>query len=449
MVILPSLARACRPLVVAALLAAGGGSAWAAEAERGDFAALRDRAHRMSKARGATAADKTAMVSELAECGTVEAARLIIAVGLAADEAEPRSAARVALARLVADKRIASALLSSYRGEAARSTPLANELAIVLLAAEAGDPRGGMRTMFNRVPPATVLATVAGICAATRRTDDATGVAALRTLTELPCFSVSLACRRGIVATLASLKDPAAIEALVDMMSSLRGEARGDAIAHLARVSGERHGTDAKAWRAWLDASRAAGAPAAANVRPAETPPEQAAAPDSQAAYYDIPIYADRVVFVIDTSGSMQGPRLETAKRELQSAIFTLPETTLFAVLFFNSRVGPWQPQFVPATDANKRAAAAFVSQLPPVGRTATSDAFEAAFTFDAEAIFFLSDGEPSAGRVTDPAGILELVARLNAGRAVSVNTISIMGGAAFLENLARANQGSFRAVDE
>jgi hypothetical protein len=41
------------------------------------------------------------------------------------------------------------------------------------------------------------------------------------------------------------------------------------------------------------------------------------------------------------------------------------------------------------------------------------------------------------------------MVSQLNASRGVSVNAISIMGGAEFLEELARTNRGSFRAIDE
>jgi uncharacterized protein YegL len=438
-----------RTVSFAAMVMATCSVGWSAEPGGQEFTALRTRALRMSKNRSASAADRQAMVAELAGCRSVPATRLIVSVGLAALEPDARSAARMALVQLAEDERIAAAILADYRTAAARSDPLAAELAIVSLAAEGDDPQGPVRAAFARTPAAAIVPAVAGICAAARGADDATAVAGLRTLTTLPCFAGSLACRRGIVATLADLKDPGAVELLVELMQSLRGEARGDAISQLTRLSGRQLGDDAKAWRAWLDASRAA----TVEGKPLENKPvgEEPADPvndEKRASYYGIPVYADRVVFVLDTSGSMQGPRLETAKRELESAIFGLPEETFFTVLFFNSGVGPWQRQLVQATDLNKRAAAGFVARLPAEGGTATSDALESAFTFDAEAIFFLSDGAPTAGRITDPVRIVEMVSRLNAGRYLSVNTISIMGGAAFLENLAKANHGSFRAVD-
>lgn len=155
------------------------------------------------------------------------------------------------------------------------------------------------------------------------------------------------------------------------------------------------------------------------------------------------------MVFVLDTSGSMLGPRLEAAKRELESAIMALPAETAFTVVFFNSGAGSWRRMLVEATDPNKRDAVTFVARLPAEGATATSDALQAAFTFDAEAIFLLSDGEPSAGRIADPAGIIQFVTELNRGRAVTVNTIGIMTGGGFLDELVKADHGTFRAVAE
>lgn len=436
-------------LLLALAIGLGAVASPAAPPDESDFTAVADRARRLAKDADATPADRTAVVISLAEHGSTEAATLIISVGLGATDPEPRTAARAALVRLADDPRIHSHVFAAYRRASARPGPLAAELAIVLLAAEADDDRGSLRTLLDRAPQAGMLATAAAVCAAAGRAGDPTAVQALRTLARLRCFAGSLACRRGVIATLAGIPGPESIEALVDMMEELRGEARGDAITRLVKVSGENHGTDARAWRAWLQAAADTGARPAPDEDFAGAPAPAAAEDAAGADYYGIPIYADRVVFVLDTSGSMEGLPLEAAKRELESAIFSLPAETFFTIVFFNSDVGPWQRQLVQATDSNKQAAAAFVARLPAQGGTATSDALQAAFTFDTEAIFFLSDGAPSAGRITDPAGIVEFVTRLNEGRYVSVNTISIMGGAAFLETLAQANHGSFRAVDQ
>ena len=102
------------------------------------------------------------------------------------------------------------------------------------------------------------------------------------------------------------------------------------------------------------------------------------------------------------------------------------------------------------AGDDAKRSAAAYVSGLTAAGKTASFDALDAAFRYDAEAIFFLSDGEPTAGRMVNPAQIIRFVAEANKNRRLSLHTIGIMpdnGLAQFLQVLATANNGAYRHV--
>lgn len=432
-------------IALATMLGLSDSPCLAAEPAASEFSAVKERARRMATNRKATPAERMALISELSAYPVAAAASHIVTIGLGAPEQDTQSAARAALMGLTSDLKVNASLLAAYRREAAKSTPLAEELAIVLLAT--GDRQ--FVNLIDRMPPAGIVPACSRVCAAAIRAGDPPAIEALRTLAKSQCFVASLACRRGIINALAGIQDVAAVEALIDLLDDVRGEARGDIVTKLVRVSGKSHNTTAAAWRAWLDSNRneLGQFPLASQEHPVLD--DSAAADEEMAAYYDIPIYADRVVFVIDTSGSMSGAKIEAAKRELVSAIFTLPETCFFSVLFFNSTVEAWQRQLVPATDASRRAAADFVTRLPIDGGTATCDALQAAFAFDAEAIFFLSDGEPSVGRIIAPAGIVDLVAQLNAVRGISVNTISVMGGAPFLEALADANQGSFRAIDQ
>jgi uncharacterized protein YegL len=147
-------------------------------------------------------------------------------------------------------------------------------------------------------------------------------------------------------------------------------------------------------------------------------------------------------VFVIDISGSMRGPRLEMARRELGNVVAKLPPTSAFSIVVFNQRVVVWQPSLVPASPANKEAVTQYVSHLQARGTTATYDALDAAFHFDAEAVYFLTDGKPTCGRA-------------NHARRFSIYTIGIAPGPigglfdTFLKTLAEQNYGSYRHVDQ
>jgi hypothetical protein len=63
------------------------------------------------------------------------------------------------------------------------------------------------------------------------------------------------------------------------------------------------------------------------------------------------------------------------------------------------------------------------------------------------DTVFVLSDGEPSGGAITDPAGIRAAVAEWNSGRGVVIHTVSIGGGLPILEWLAQDSGGSFTRV--
>jgi Ca-activated chloride channel family protein len=160
-------------------------------------------------------------------------------------------------------------------------------------------------------------------------------------------------------------------------------------------------------------------------------------------------------VFVLDTSGSMTGGRLEAAKRELISAINGLGDRVQFGLVVFNTKVGAWQKQLAPADARSKQAAAGFINRLPAQGTTASYDALELAFQFDAEAIYFLTDGVPNGGKVDGPEEIINLISRGNSTRRESIYTIGIGVGPEgspfewFLKTLAERNYGAFRRVDQ
>jgi len=76
---------------------------------------------------------------------------------------------------------------------------------------------------------------------------------------------------------------------------------------------------------------------------------------------------------------------------------------------------------------------------------TASYDALEAALSFDAEAIYFLTDGAPFGARSRSPAAIVTVISKLNRLRRMTVNSIGIGVGQegnvfdAFLKALANA----------
>ena len=93
--------------------------------------------------------------------------------------------------------------------------------------------------------------------------------------------------------------------------------------------------------------------------------------------------------------------------------------------------------------------------QSAPGGHTASYDALETALGYDVEAIYFLSDGDPNAGKISVPDAIIAAIVQANHMRRVSVYTIGICPGApggpldTFMRSLAEQNLGIYRRVDK
>ena len=329
--------------------------------------------------------------------------------------------------------------------------PLIESLIGVLLASDIPEIQRDVKKLINgRVAssadgPATLIA----VADALGKQGDHPAVAALARMSELKCFATVFGFRRAVVQAICRIRRFESLELLIKLLPTIDGEVRGDAMRQLGQWTGQMHGTDATAWRTWWTEHKEEFQFPANDLlaKPA------AAAPGSP-SYYGLTIQARRVVFVVDISGSMAGSRLAAVVRELTTAIEALPSDASFNIVIFSSRAITWQPKLMPATATTKLMAKQYVYALRAGGRTAAYDALEAAFRFDAEAIYFLSDGEPNAGKIPTPSGILAAVAQANRTRRISIYSIGIEPGLAggpldaFVKALAEGNFGVYRRVE-
>lgn len=159
------------------------------------------------------------------------------------------------------------------------------------------------------------------------------------------------------------------------------------------------------------------------------------------ASFYGISTCSRRIVFVLDTSGSMDEraatgdlSKLEVAKRELIRTLNELESPALFNLVFFGDVVTAWRPALV-ALDSKSRAdAVAFTEAAKAAGGTNLSGALRAAFASGrddepgggVDTIFVLSDGKPSRGDRLDPEEILQDIAHRHPERRVRIHTIGL-----------------------
>ena len=229
------------------------------------------------------------------------------------------------------------------------------------------------------------------------------------------------AVRRALARALGRTKRAAAVGLLAAMLEQEpRLRTRHAAKTALTAIVGKDLGWDPTPWRRWSK--------------------EQAGEPSAErrtfARYYGFSVFSDRVIFLVDISGSMIRPtgrstnRIQVAQQQLARVLGGLPKGTLFNILVYSSRVHAWSKKELPADEATIGKAIAWARRrmATPDGDTATLPSLERAFARNPEfdTLFFLSDGNPSNGDYVSPEGVLASARAMNRYRRAAVHTIAL-----------------------
>lgn len=155
-------------------------------------------------------------------------------------------------------------------------------------------------------------------------------------------------------------------------------------------------------------------------------------------------------VFVLDTSGSMSGDKLDQAKGALNFVLSHLKSGDRFDIVSFSSDVHTFADGPVSADSDTLARAHKFVDRLEALGGTNISDALSTALKMEGPRalpryIVFLTDGQPTEGE-RDIGAILDGVKR-SQGQTDSKARIFVFGvgddvNVLFLDRLAQANGG-------
>ncbi|MCY2963626.1 MAG: VWA domain-containing protein [Planctomycetota bacterium] len=253
--------------------------------------------------------------------------------------------------------------------------------------------------------------------------------------------------RRCVYQGIVHVPGDATVDYLIESLPELRGQVKFDVVTHLIRTTGQNFGGDATKWLGWWIESKRKVPPRNDRINPSVS---------MGRGYYGIPIGAERVVFVLDASGSMRGGKIEAAKRELSEAIQSLTPDVYFGVITFANRVTVLHPTLVIADEKNKRQAIYAVMDRNLGGGTSSYDAIEAAFELGPEAIYFVSDGAPTSGKIVSPPEIVNAIASWNHVRRVSIHSIGIDTNdtttaifSRFMKGIAGMSWGEYVAVDK
>jgi len=292
--------------------------------------------------------------------------------------------------------------------------------------------------------------------------------------------------RSAAVECLAALGDTGAVDALIDRMEVENGRLRHDVRAALKAITRDDLGNDPRHWREWWEGEKGRGAPA---PKPAGDAGDHGYAKDTP-TYYGIPVFTESVGYVLDTSTSMNfrieldpewlarcgrnypavATKYELAQCEIAASLDALDPRTLMNLYFFKTRARAWKKTLVPATRANVgKAADAVRLERPPEKLTVGGGAYQtnyvdvfrlilgtregeipAGFPKTPDTVFFLTDGKPTAGDITDADTLLSWFRELNRFARLKVNVITfgkLESNPVFLRRLAVENGGKFIEV--
>lgn len=248
------------------------------------------------------------------------------------------------------------------------------------------------------------------------------------------------------------VRSVASVPELIDRLDEENGRLREDLLDTLRSLTAMRFNSQAR-WRRWWKETEAGfeliPADAFAKEKEAKSKPRAA----TTTSYYGIPMVSDRVVFVVDVSGSMTAKigtggnrsRLDEAKRQLKRVIESRPKEFVFNVVSFHSTVDTIFDRMTRMAGRSRAEAIKRVDALEPIGATNVHDALKRAFEeTDLDTIYLLSDGAPSAGPITDPDQLADTVKQWNRTRRLRIHCISIGAESKMLRRIAEESGGDY-----
>lgn len=280
---------------------------------------------------------------------------------------------------------------------------------------------------------------------------------------------------------------PGLIQALVKCPPRV-AEAVGAALRKLTGLNME---PDADAWAKWWEVNRSKWGEDGRPLAPVVAQPRA-----SDVEFYGLKVKSDRILYVIDISGSMKhekqappgstkptgpvtgedkpkaeppqkfsGPKIEIAKQELIRSLKKLGKESFFNIIAFNHAVLQWQPKMMAATEANKELAYAWIRDFAPAGSTYIDGALRLGFKMagmgaydkaypgvNVDTIILLSDGAPTdnafpESKNMEPKEILAHVREWNPEKRIIIHCVGIdnvVVGIQFMRDLARENGGTY-----
>ncbi|MFN0242214.1 MAG: HEAT repeat domain-containing protein [Planctomycetota bacterium] len=238
------------------------------------------------------------------------------------------------------------------------------------------------------------------------------------------------AVRAQAIENLAKVGSRAAMLELVRWMElEPRTRLRFAILAELQRHSGLANGFDVAAWRSWAETITGAVTTGVGGTKRAPV------LGDTRVGFAGMNTLSDRVVFLVDFSGSLwmtkvgARTRKELVDGEMRKALQSLPKNTEFNVIPYTGEPFPWSDALVPSSAANVKRALEFFERCHQTGKGDYFGAVQLALRDPkVDTIVVLTDGAPTGGRRWNLELMVELLAEANRFRKIAFDSVLVGG---------------------
>lgn len=230
---------------------------------------------------------------------------------------------------------------------------------------------------------------------------------------------------------LGKIPSPTAIPDLILLLENpLLGIPARDA---LLRLTGVEHWMDQKSWISWWKENREGYevrmlSPRRFNYKRQELSSRFGDGSGIEAAFYGLSVKGQKILFILDSSGSMYAAdRMVTLKTEMSGIIQSLTENYEYGILTFPKTRFPGK-DFDTATLKFRERGLEFIEEMQPGGDTPMGEALEHAFKRiiprnGVDTVYLLTDGVPSD---LNGENLSDIVLELNEETAVEIHTVFI-----------------------
>ncbi|MDP6524268.1 MAG: HEAT repeat domain-containing protein [Kiritimatiellia bacterium] len=240
------------------------------------------------------------------------------------------------------------------------------------------------------------------------------------------------------------------VPALIQRLGKEKGRFRQDVVHALSCIAGEQKATDAKGWAAWWRKEGASfQVDEAASKEFRSTTRVQDVDVPGLGFFYGLQIVSDSFSYVVDSSASMRGPRIDSLKENMTSSVEGLAEHVKFNIVDFGGDV---EIMYDGALTGNKKLGKQRVYDMDMSGGTRVFCGMRQAMLLpELDTIYLLSDGAPVLDSMHRWPEIIRATMMLGRYRPVAVYCIDFdprAGNQAYMMRLADENVGLHESIN-